>query len=68
MKKTKIKPIKFGKEIYRINILTMRYDPEVAFREAEKMKLPKHRAMGYEIVKYKGRKPFTTIPVIYILK
>lgn len=65
MRQTKIV---FKKGIKRINIAVREYEVYKAIRKVEQMKLPKHRAIGYEIIIYKGKDGFEGIPNVFILK
>ena len=63
-----MKEIKWKKGIRRLCIPVRETDALKAFALAEKMKLPKHRLMGFEMIRYKDKEGYYTYPQVYIEK
>ena len=63
-----MKKIKFKKGIRKIYFPIKESDPYKAFAHIEAMDLPKHRLMGFEVLRYTGKDGFTTYPAVYIEK
>ena len=64
----KDKKITFKRGITRINFPTMETNPYKAIRDTERLKLPKHRRIGFETIYYTGKEGFWTSPNVFIEK